>query len=488
MKKIAIPLLCLLLLVSCGTKPAETGPFGDGFVPAFTVEGDAETVLVMDRKSTGEFVWSEVENGNRKLPCLAMADVIQKAKPRAQHYNLLLLGADGLSVKIDGEDLSGAHIAFSAEYGWECVNLHHPVSSKVKMLQKIIVISGEGAVDSDATGLVDAAGTRTVTAGQIALESLQTLRQFQGRSETGGNFAEVYAPSLRKPVPELLEAEKEIAIVGRDGSLAYDRNFAEAALEIQGNRLDYVFENGDIVPDVAGLMADAPKFTVAEAYSDALYFLENGQRVLMLELDGWGWEMFQKFRGEQPYLAAQKPKQTLAAYPPISQTGLATLLTGTLPDIHGIQSRVNRQIKAPDLFDAARKLGKSMAYVEGDVKLIDTSLMPRLSPDTNGKNGTDDEVLQNAKQFLDVELLVVHFHGIDDEATTFGPYSGEVAARMNLLDGYVKQLAALWEGKIIVTADHGLHPETGKDRLGSHGIFCREDMVVPYIIMDGDIK
>ena len=48
------------------------------------------------------------------------------------------------------------------------------------------------------------------------------------------------------------------------------------------------------------------------------------------------------------------------------------------------------------------------------------------------------------------------------------------------IDDYVHVLAEGFDGRMIITADHGLHetPEGG----GEHGVFSKEDMIVPYIV------
>ncbi|MCL2695953.1 MAG: alkaline phosphatase family protein [Clostridiales bacterium] len=462
MKRGLAILLCLLLLTACAPNP-----FGKGFVPTVTVEGDVNVIFELNRESADGFAWTKVENKGETLPCILLADVIAKADPRAETYNLLLIAADGYSVLISGGDLDGAYIAFSFANGWECINLNHPPSSKVKTLQKIIVVAEEGAI-----GLVDAAGSRLFSAGQLALLPLYASYQLQGRAEQNGNSAEVYEFIMRKPIAELLTAERELAIFGRDGSVARDPNFARAALEPSGNTLDYVFAGGERIADVAGLIADAPARSIAQAHADAVSFLAQDERVLLIILDGWGWEMFARFQNDQPFLADLNPQPALAAYPPLSPVGLATILTGVLPDVHGICDRVNKQPQAPDLFEKAR----NAAYIEGDIRLILTSLAPELTP------GGDDKIFEAAKKNLNADLLVVHFHGLDEAAHDFGPYSNAVAARLRLLDGYVAQLAALWGGKVIVTADHGLHPNGDG---GAHGLVCREDMIVPYAVFDG---
>ncbi len=473
-------LVAVLLLGGWFSGPAS--PLGDGFVPALIVEGDVEQVVRLDRASAEAMEWGSVETDGRTLPALPLQDIVKLAAPRAQGYRLLLVGSDGLSSVIDGADLTGANVAFSAAYGWECVNLNHPISSRIKMLAKIVVITADGETDPSATLIADADGSRPVTAGRMALLAREQLRAFEGRSEINGNYVEVYTPHERVALSDLMRFKSWVCAIGRDGELMYDRDAAGGALELQGNALAYQPERGDPLRDVAGVLADAPKYTIAEAATDAMHFLSSGERVLLIELDGWGWEMMAARPGAMPFLESMRPQAVLAAYPPISPVGLATILTGALPNEHGIHDRVGKQLSAPDLFEKAAALGVRCAYVEGDGALIKTSIAPVLSPDLNGENGTDDEVLDHALAHLDAGLLVVHFHGIDDVATTFGPESAETTARMALLDGYVKRLADAWDGRVIVTADHGLHSQNveGDDRKGAHGIACAEDMLVPY--------
>jgi phosphopentomutase len=56
--------------------------------------------------------------------------------------------------------------------------------------------------------------------------------------------------------------------------------------------------------------------------------------------------------------------------------------------------------------------------------------------------------------------------------------------RLETIDSYIEKLASNWNGKIIITSDHGMH-STGEG--GDHGEFRFEDMVVPYIIINGDL-
>jgi hypothetical protein len=39
-------------------------------------------------------------------------------------------------------------------------------------------------------------------------------------------------------------------------------------------------------------MAGAPLFSITEVYHDALHFLENGEKVMVIELDGIGCDLY----------------------------------------------------------------------------------------------------------------------------------------------------------------------------------------------------
>ncbi|MCL2671828.1 MAG: alkaline phosphatase family protein [Clostridiales bacterium] len=464
-----------LLLCGCGEKAKDAVPDFVGFVPSFMVAGDVDTVFSMNRESAAGFAWTTVQNGGAILPAVLLSDVVAAAVPRAARYDLLLVGTDGLASLIGGGDLEGCYIAYSEQYAWECVNEMHPISSKIKLLREIVVVSDADMLDPRAVGLVDAEGSRRVTAGQLRLGAYQFELSFEGRSEINGRDVTVFTPRRSVPLAPLLREEGMHAIVGRDGAIAYEYSLSAIAFEIGDTTLAY-----KDMRDVAGIMADAPLFNITDVYTDALRFLEQGERVLIIELDGWGWVMYN--RAEQPFLGGLNAARCLAVYPPISPVGLASMLTGELPSVHGIHDRYNRELAVEDIFAKVAAMGKEAAYVEGNTTLIKAFLSPTLSPDLNGENGTDDEVFANAVAAMaDMpDLLFVHFHGIDDIATAFGPYAPETMAKIAYIDALVAELAALWQGCIIITSDHGLHEtEDG----GAHGVFCAEDMLVPYIIV-----
>jgi predicted AlkP superfamily pyrophosphatase or phosphodiesterase len=76
----------------------------------------------------------------------------------------------------------------------------------------------------------------------------------------------------------------------------------------------------------------------------------------------------------------------------------------------------------------------------------------------------------------------VHFHGIDDVSHAYGPDSEAVFNKIAETDEWIGQLAAGWQGEILVTADHGQHESADQaGRRGVHGDFLSSDIFVPIL-------
>jgi len=132
-----------------------------------------------------------------------------------------------------------------------------------------------------------------------------------------------------------------------------------------------------------------------------------------------------------------------------------------------------------DIFERALTLGKTVAYIEGDIKMLNTSIEPVLSVNEGDQ---DSQVFKNSQKAITEknQLIFTHFHSIDDDATTYGPYSQEAIEQIFQVDRMVLELTREFKGTVIITADHGLHPTSSG---GSHGRICYEDMQVPYIVI-----
>lgn len=257
--------------------------------------------------------------------------------------------------------------------------------------------------------------------------------------------------------------------------------------EINANSIDYMDEEGKIrIEDVKGVMINPPTGSITDSYYHMSHYLQEGD-VLFILLDGFGYHQYKYAieNGYLPFLGKQPEAiKALSVYKPVTNAGLAAMITGKYPIENGVYSRKQRELQVDSIFKLAGDLGIKAIYIEGDIAILKTEVEPVLNLDNNGDGFTDDEVFETTLKAIKEghNLVFTHFHGIDDSGHTYGDLSLETMEFIKRVDGYVKELVSNWNGKVIITADHGMHStEDG----GDHGEFRYEDMVVPYLILDG---
>jgi hypothetical protein len=245
----------------------------------------------------------------------------------------------------------------------------------------------------------------------------------------------------------------------------------------------------DIAPTAAAALGiPAPDIALGQILREG-----RADQVLLLFLDGFGYLRFQEAEaaGLVPVLSGLDPPLLgITTYPPITTVSTASLLTGAPPPIHGVETRGIRKTEGETLLDAAAAAGLEAAAVEGEAlafQLRGASF--QLSGDRDGDGGTDDNVLSNALEVLSggmPDLLLVHFHGIDDLGHQFGPGAPEEQAKIREIDRAVGDIlnALPPETLVMIFADHGMHHEVGSDRVGNHRHLIERDMVIPIWIIN----
>lgn len=479
-----------LSMAACQSVPAGTGAL-QGFVPAFEVTGDVEQPFLLD--SLEDFPDSGLEREGRKGKKVNLSDIVSKAIPAAKDYTVLLIGDDGLTAEVEGNSISNCHITFSKDNAWEAINPKHPVSSNIKRIKEIVVVSAKNNT-SFGLNIIDTTGNlEIISPGGLYKSPMLNLPMFEGRStiehDDKENWTSIYTRRKMVAVKDLeclLESDNPMA-VARDGSQSFIKN--DGFLELKGNRIDYVFSNlKDRVEDVVGIIVDPPGASNMDTYHDAAHFLERDEDVLVIILDGFGYHQYVHAvqEGYAPFLESIAPaKKAFSVYMPVTNAGMAAILTGKLPSENGVHTRKEMDISTPSIFEYAKKRGKSSVLVEGNIKILNLEIEPILNIDKNSNGSADDEIRDKALEKMNEgqNLMVVHFHGIDDSGHNYGDLSFQTMERIKLTDGYVKELVYRWDGRVIITADHGMHSTSEG---GSHGEFRYEDMVVPYIICEGE--
>jgi len=196
--------------------------------------------------------------------------------------------------------------------------------------------------------------------------------------------------------------------------------------------------------------------------------LENDP-LLMVIVDGLGSNMLENANAHERagYFENMLLSPMRTVYPPRTRYALYVVGNGVhLNQTSGVRNR--------DLFS---QLGITSAYIIENDRVFFTSQFPIvLNAQTNNNGTIDDEIYASAVQHLtkEFELLVVHFHSIDEAAHDFGPYSQQTMAQIEIVSGFVHGLRTQWDGRMIVLSDHGLH---SSGLQGNHGINRIEDMV-----------
>ncbi len=236
--------------------------------------------------------------------------------------------------------------------------------------------------------------------------------------------------------------------------------------------------------------------TVAQALDLPLPALATGSNlvstqadhVLLLFLDGFGYVRVKEAvqAGLIPGLSRLgEPRVGLTTYPPITTVSTASLLTGAEPRAHSVEARGVRKTDHETLLQVANQAGLDVQAVEGEaLSFFLNGADYQLSGDRDQDGSTDDNVLENTLVVLEEgmpDVLLVHFHGIDDLGHKVGPGHPREEEAIRTVDRAVGQILSSLPGDtlVIVFADHGMHRVQGEERAGNHGHLIPRDMLIP---------
>lgn len=486
---IAILMVFVILFMGCSSTAKETTNYN--YVPSFKLMGDVEEVLTVTNMEDFQTLQKEIQGKERTL--LSFQQLIEIAKPIAEEYALLLVGQDGLMAKIDGKGIDECYVGFSQENAWEFINLKHPVSSNIKMVKEVLVISKKQDWNYSVNIINSEENIMNITPGNLYSMPSTIFPYFEGKSSIQ-HQQEVYEVSIyteRKilPLKEVLPslvAEEKILAMGAFGE--YQWFDIESYLKMVDNRTQIMEKEGKIkINDLKGLIYNPPSISIMDTYYDSSHFLKQGEKVLILYLDGFGYHqyLYALEHGYAPFLKTlQAAEKAISVYQSVTNAGFAAMITGKPPYENGVYSRNQRELKTPSIFAVANELSKRSVLIEGDMKILNTEIEPILNIDKNKNDMTDDEVFESALKNItnQQDLMLVHFHGIDEMGHHYGDLHEKTMERIQLIDGYIQELVARWNGKVIITSDHGMHTT---DEGGDHGSFRYEDMIVPYLLTEG---
>lgn len=206
----------------------------------------------------------------------------------------------------------------------------------------------------------------------------------------------------------------------------------------------------------------------------------DADRVVVLELDGLGREILKKNDVMAPnIISLGNITPALSAYPPITNVGTSMAVTGYPSSENGILQRADHSLRKPTFLELASRHGLEEVWLEGDTQFLDADMETHV--DINGNGSADDEIHFSLLRELNgsADVIMAHYHLLDDTGHRFGINSGEYEGALSILDSRVGEVMQELRSSdrstlLVLFSDHGMHDDA--DGLGVHGSMDHRDM------------
>lgn len=212
----------------------------------------------------------------------------------------------------------------------------------------------------------------------------------------------------------------------------------------------------------------------------------RADRVLLYNPDAIALWLYQRYTTmfEAAILHADMQLPMLSVMPSVTPVCFASMYTGAMPDVHGIQAYVKPVLRTDTLFDACLRAGKKPAIVSTAGDSVSLIFLEREMDYYIYDSYAECNEKALALMAQDThDLIVVYNPNYDSTMHRHGP---EAPASLDMLRANVDAYAAfveaagkLWQGRNALVGfcpDHGCHAIDGG--LGSHGLDMAEDMNV----------
>ena len=226
--------------------------------------------------------------------------------------------------------------------------------------------------------------------------------------------------------------------------------------------------------------------SVIRALADKKLGNETCDRVILYNPDGVALWLYQKYTHKftDAVLCSDVALPMLSVMPSVTPVCFASMYTGVMPSVHGIQKYEKPVLSAETLFDCYIRAGKRVAIVSTERDSISMIFLDREMD--YFIYATPQEVNEKAMSLIDednYDLIVIYNGNYDGRMHKFGPESPEAMAELDMnLDFYKNMVEAVsekWQKHNVLYGflpDHGCHEIDGE--CGSHGLDMEEDMNV----------
>lgn len=455
-----------------------------GYIPPLKVVGDvARVVKLEDPKQLGKLQHINYDGNNYQA--MRLTDIIAAAQPVATAGQIYLVGNDGFTSSFPAEGLENSYIFFSAQNGWEAVNLKHPINSNVKMLKEIVVIAKECPPHFGITLIKPDKELFRITPGQLYKRDWldypyvegQAVVENEGISYTSAVYTRRKVFRLADFIP--IDEGSRMLVMGVAGEHRFLEN--RGFFELKDNYISYLqLDDRNCVDKVAGVIINPPPSSIMDAFYDARRYLENNEKVLMIIIPGLTNQVYSDAlaKGGLPFLKnAGVALNASGVYPLEKQVWLGAIVSGKSPEENGITSVQDQELKAPTLFAVARQLKKPALLLQPAGRQLNTEIKALPVNDQNASGTADDELYTLSLNHLDqgYDLIMLCFEGIASRHKNQDEGAESTLAAVKAIDSYLQGIAGKWPGQIIITATPGT--DTGES---SRFDFNADTVFVPY--------
>lgn len=435
------------------------------------------------------FTFKEIKYKDEVYQGIDTLTLFEALAPLDEEYSLYLMADDGFMVNISSNTLEETMFAYHEEMEWCFLSDKHPVNSGIKHMSECIVVAN---AQTEGFNLIESGEDHFITIGQLRMEMDEIKTFSDGISVQNDIEIDVMKQRQMKSLAKIMEdrglvIEKVLMIFTQDGDVIYE--FDDVGyLEVNLGQVNYVSADlSETYRGVSGIIIDPPAASITDHYEDAIHYLDKDIPVMTLFIDGFSYGEYMALTTDQEvdYIdGIEGVQEATVRIKPVTNVGFATMITGENPAVHGVHDRSYREMNVPTIFDYCEEESMSHALIEGNVQILNINTTTFMNIDNNNNGSTDDEIFESAKMRINegYDYLMVHFHSVDDYGHDYGSTGKETMVQIKVVDQYMEELIAMWPGKVIILADHGMHDtEFG----GDHGEMRVEDLIIPYVILDG---
>jgi len=290
------------------------------------------------------------------------------------------------------------------------------------------------------------------------------LNQYEllGKSRKNGHSVRKY--KFVQPFQLSVEADSILAISenGREFWIKPDEQNKLAEIKFSG--CHFSFQDNIIT----SIWQDPPVDDAVSLHNEIRDSVKDS-RALFIFIDSYGWHYNEHLLAlhHKGFLTDQQYEPLRVPYPPRTVNSYWTIGSGEF-----WQNRKNDD----EYFSGMLREDQYGVIIEADRIYYPSQLEQIMHTDINNDGTIDDEIFAAAMEYMSNEpdLMLVHFHSVDDEGHNSGAYSQPRLDAFNKVEEYTEQLTGSWDGKVYIFSDHGMHTEGDS---GIHNSASAEDIL-----------